>query len=132
MTHPFVILYADDDPDDRELFAQAVKEVDKDIQCNVVNDGYEALNYLNDPAKDIPDYVFLDLRMPKMSGKKCLEKIRETDRLKNIPVVIYSVSDTEESVEELSQSGATRFVTKPSSSEEIYYLLSMILSEKWV
>jgi CheY-like chemotaxis protein len=131
MSKPIKILFADDDPDDRVLFCDAVKEIDPEIDCHTVNDGHSALDWLmnNDPP---PDYVFLDLRMPKISGKKVLEQIRSNDKLKDIPVIIYTTSDDVEDSKNLSLSGANHFVTKPANTEEIYYLLSMVLAEKWI
>ncbi len=132
MNKPIKILFADDDADDRELFCNAVKEIDPQIDCETVKDGYTLLAELQDGSKQLPDYIFLDLRMPRMSGKKCLEEIRANDRFKDTPVIIYTTSDDVEDSKNLALSGANHFVTKPANSEEIYYLLSMVLAEKWI
>lgn len=132
MDKRILILFADDDPDDRDLFCKALEEFDPEIKCHMVEDGYQTLEYLKNPANDIPDYIFLDFRMPKMSGKKCVEEIRKDERLKHVPVIIYTTSDDVEDSKSLAESGATHFVTKPSNPEEIYYLISMVLTEKWI
>lgn len=131
MNKRVTILFADDDSDDRALFCKAVEEVDSDLICHTFEDGYEALKYLRNTKNPLPDYIFLDLRMPKMSGKKCLQEIRSDDRLKEIPVIMYSTSDDVEDSKDLAESGATHFVTKPTNADEIYYLISMVLTEKW-
>lgn len=131
MDKPIMIYFIDDDADDRSLFCKSLAEVDNDIICKTAPDGFSALAYLQDEKNDLPDYIFLDLRMPKMSGKKCLQEIRADGRLKEIPVIIYTTSDDELDSKDLAESGATHFVTKPSNPEEIYYLLSMVLTEKW-
>lgn len=131
MEKPIMILLADDDADDTGLFINALNEVDNQIKCVTVSDGQEAMKYLKDTGLPLPDYIFLDLRMPKMSGKKCLEEIRADGRLKNIPVIIYTTSDIVEDSEELSENGANHFITKPTNPEEIYYLLSSVLTENW-
>ncbi|MEO8770080.1 MAG: response regulator [Ferruginibacter sp.] len=131
MDKPITILYADDDSDDRALFCKAIEEVDPDIKCHTMEDGYMTLKYLKDEANTLPDYIFLDLRMPRMSGKKCLEEIRADERLKKIAVIIYTTSDDVEDSKNLAELGATHFVTKPTNPEEIYYLISMVLTEKW-
>lgn len=131
MENPITILLADDDFDDISLFREAIKEVDATIQLNTVSNGHEVLTYLGNPSNSLPNYIFLDLRMPKMSGKKCLEQIRLDSRLKNTPVIIYTTSDVVEDAEELSRLGATHFITKPTNPEEIYYLLSLVLNENW-
>jgi DNA-binding response OmpR family regulator len=131
MNNEINILFADDDADDRDLFCKALHEFDRDIKCYTVDDGFKTLEYLRNPANRIPDYIFLDFRMPKMSGKQCLEEIRKDERLKEVPVIIYTTSDDVDESIELTESGATHFVTKPENPEEIYYLISMVLTEKW-
>jgi CheY-like chemotaxis protein len=125
------ILLADDDADDRELFADAVKETDERLNCIAVDGGQAAIDYLSDVSHPLPDYIFLDLRMPGMSGRACLDMIKKDDRLKHIPVIIYTTSDYVEDSKETIGGGATHFITKPDNPEEIYYILSMILNEKW-
>lgn len=131
MERSLKILLADDDADDRELFLEAVKEADENVDCIAVEDGQQALQYLQDESHDLPDYVFLDLRMPRMSGKVCLQEIRKDARLKQLPVLIYTTSDYVDDSIALLDEGATHFITKPSNPEEIYYILSMILDENW-
>lgn len=131
MSKKLTILFADDDIDDRDLFCKAIAEVDPDIICHMFEDGNDLMKYLKDQGNVLPDYIFLDLRMPKMNGKKCLEEIRADARLNKLPVIIYTTSDDEEDSKNLAKSGATHFVTKPANPEEIYYLISMVLTEKW-
>lgn len=131
MTKHLNILLADDDADDRNLFINAVHEADENFDCIAVEDGQQAIKYLNDPTNELPDYLFLDLRMPKMSGRQCLEIIRSNQRLKDLPVIIYTTSDDVEDAKKLLTTGATHFITKPTNPEEIYYIVSMVLNEKW-
>ncbi len=126
------LLLVDDDADDCSLFVKAANEVDKNIFCIIASNGQEAIDILRDTEKELPDYIFLDLRMPKVNGRKCLEEIRTTEHLKHIPVIIYSTSKDVADAENLTQMGANHFITKPSNPDEIYYLLSQVLSEKWV
>jgi DNA-binding NtrC family response regulator len=124
------LLIADDDTDDRELFIDAVRQVDEDIECITAKDGFHALELLK--ASDIlPDYIFLDLRMPRFNGKKCLFELKQEERLKNIPVVIYTTSRDVQEAQELKKMGALYFVSKPSNPEEIYYLVAFVLEEQW-
>lgn len=131
MDKQMIVLIADDDVDDRTLFCNAVMDLDPTIHCDSVSDGQEALKYLRDTTLPLPDYVFLDLRMPKLGGKKCLQEIRADDRLKELPVIFYTTSDDVEDSMALVESGATHFVTKPTNPDEIFYLVSMILTEDW-
>lgn len=75
--------------------------------------------------------IFLDLRMPRLSGAKCLEEIKKVERLALIPVFVYTTSSDEEDIKNLEEKGAVMFISKPKDPGEIYYLISTILGEKW-
>jgi DNA-binding response OmpR family regulator len=131
MKKGLTILVVDDDEDDKNLFIESAKEVNKNIKCITASDGQEALRFLRDENNPAPDYIFLDLRMPRTSGKQCLEEIRKDKRLRQIPVFIYTTSkDVKDSIE-LKKNGAVHFISKPANPGEIYYILSMVLNEKW-
>ncbi len=131
MQKSIAILLIDDDADDRKLFFEAVREVDSSIACIGAGNGREALLYLKNETNRPPDFIFLDLRMPGLSGQKCLEEIKKDMRLAHIPVVIYTTSrEVSESIE-LKNLGAVHFMSKPTSPDEIYYMVSFVLSEKW-
>lgn len=123
-------MIVDDDEDDRQFFIEAVNEISNTIECTVAKDGRQALELLNNEAQVLPDIIFLDLRMPRFNGKRCLLELKATERLKHIPVIIYSTStEVTESIE-LKGLGAARFISKPHSPEEIYYILSVVLEEQ--
>jgi CheY-like chemotaxis protein len=126
------ILLADDDADDRQYFRAAVKEIDESIEFIESKDGQETLELLqNMDASSLPDYIFLDLRMPRYSGQQCLLQIKEDERLKAIPVIIYTTSKEVEHAEQMQALGAVHFISKPNNPEEIYYVLSLVLEEEW-
>ncbi|HEV9035737.1 MAG TPA: response regulator [Puia sp.] len=125
------ILLVDDDEDDRSLFIEAAKEVDSTIICHSASDGMEALAYLRDDRNDVPDFIFLDLRMPGLSGEECLIEIKREPRMADVPVIVYTTSrDVRESVK-LKQLGAAHFASKPVSQEEVYFMLSFVIGERW-
>ncbi|WP_153799173.1 response regulator [Foetidibacter luteolus] len=124
-----VILIVDDDEDDKQLFFEAVKEVDETIECRAASDGMEALKMLNDKKNSVPDYIFLDLRMPGIGGKKCLLEMRKKERLRNIPVIVYSTSTEIRDENEFKEAGVVHFISKPANPQEIYYLVSFVINE---
>ena len=125
------ILFADDDEDDIKLFFEAAKEVDNTIVCIGMSSSKEALDYLKNVTNRLPDYIFLDLRMPGLSGQQCLMEIKKDTRLIPIPVIVYTTSkDVNESIA-LKKLGAAHFMSKPTSPEEVYYMVSFVLGEKW-
>ena len=105
-------LLVDDDEDDAEIFSIALNEANPAIQCLTASDGLEALQMLGDPAF-IPDYIFLDLNMPLMTGKECLVEIRKRPHLLNTPVIIFSTSASQRDISETQNLGASCFITKP-------------------
>ena len=126
-----MLFLAEDDPVDRALFIDAVREIDKTIQCNTVNDGEAAINFLTDPDTQVPDFIFLDLRMPKISGERCLALIREDVRLKDIPVIIFTTTREVAISKNLKEMGASHFMSKPTNIDDIYFLISHVLNDKW-
>ena len=125
------ILLVDDDEDDRKLFIDATKEFDSTITCLAASDGLEALDLLHDTTRDVPDYIFLDLRMPGLSGEECLIEIKKESRMATTPVIVYTTSrDVQESVR-LKQLGAAHFMSKPIAPEEVYYMVAFVLGERW-
>ena len=105
-------LLVDDDEDDTEIFAIAMAEADSSIDCVFASDGAAALSMLEDKAF-VPDYIFLDLNMPQMSGKECLVEIRKRQHLSSVPVIIFSTSASQRDIEDTEAMGASSFITKP-------------------
>jgi CheY-like chemotaxis protein len=131
MKENMTIFIVDDDEDDKKLFIESAKEVNTNINCVTASDGQEAMRFLKDEHNPLPDYIFLDLRMPRISGKQCLEEIRKDKRLRDIPVFIYTTSTDVKVSKELKEIGAVHFISKPAHPSDIYYILSIVLDEKW-
>jgi CheY-like chemotaxis protein len=125
------ILLIDDDEDDRKLFLEATGDFDKTIDCIAARDAQEALLYLTNTANALPDFIFLDLRMPGLSGQDCLREIKMDSRLAAIPVIVYTTSRDEKESASLKKLGAVHFMSKPVLPEDVYYQVSFVLGEKW-
>ena len=130
MKNSLCFLLVDDDADDRTLFIEAVEEIDKTIECKTANNGEQALALLRNTENSLPDFIFLDIRMPRINGKKCLFEIKKDERLKHIPVIIYTTSKGVEESKELREMGAFYFISKPSNADEIYYLISFVMDQQ--
>jgi CheY-like chemotaxis protein len=107
------------------LFAEAVLEIDETINCVEAYNGLEALKVLKRNAL-LPNYIFLDINMPLMNGRKCLEEIKKHPSYRDIPVIIYSTTTDKKQIEECRQLGAD-FLTKPNTFDELTYSLRRIL-----
>ncbi|SDG78033.1 response regulator [Chitinophaga filiformis] len=128
LTKAKTVLIADDDPDDIEMFVEALQELDNHIRCLSVGNGYEALQLLNVVNAPKPDIIFLDLNMPKLNGKQCLIKLKQQDRFADIPVIIFTTSKLDDDNEEMRRLGAVDFITKPSKYGDLVHLLSNLLT----
>ncbi len=118
----------DDDIDDREIFTLALKDIDSSIKYTTAKDGAEALDFIENNGNFIPNFIFLDLNMPRVSGKECLIEMRKIVRLQNIPIYIYTTSSSDRDKLELLNMGATGFITKPYTIKKLVEILSQIIS----
>jgi len=125
------ILVIDDDEDDRKLFCEAVSDVDQTMECIGAAGGQEGLHYLTNVDNPVPDFIFLDLRMPGLSGQQCLEEIKCVPRLAKVPVIVYTTSRDENESAKLKNLGAAHFMSKPVAPNDVYYMVSFVLGEKW-
>jgi CheY-like chemotaxis protein len=121
------ILIVDDDDDDRALFFDAIREIDETIKCLSAIDGHDALKLLKSENNSLPDFIFLDLNMPRLNGKQCLAEIKKIPRLLHIPVIIYSTSGRKEDIEDTRRLGALQFITKPTLFDQIVDAIASIL-----
>jgi len=116
------IFLADDDEDDRTFFEEALNEIPLNTKVSSFSDGVELMAKLLS-EKPLPDMIFLDLNMPLMDGFECLHDIRNESNFQNIPVIIYSTSFYAAEVARLQEMGATRYLKKPSSYNQLKTLL---------
>lgn len=131
MNEPIYILLADDDEDDRLFFRDAFNEIKIKTNVTIVNDGVELMNYLLQENNVLPHILFLDLNMPRKSGMDCLREIKDSERLKNIPVSIYSTSASEQDIEETFVKGANVYIKKPSNFTSLKKVLTEVITINW-
>ncbi len=124
-------MIVDDDSDDREFFCDAVTELDSPAECLTAINGEDALKILRNEKEHLPDYIFLDLNMPKMDGRTCLAELKKDVKLKNIPVIIFSTSSQPKDIEETRELGAAYFLTKSSDFKKLQKEIVFVMSENW-
>jgi CheY-like chemotaxis protein len=126
-----LILIVDDDPDDIELFVEALGEVDDTIECTSSENGDEALKLLKSKNSRKPDFIFLDLNMPRLNGKQFLIELKRNSALSDIPVIILTTSKLKEDKEETKRLGAVHFITKPPIFADLIRSITRVLSHEW-
>lgn len=114
MSPSITCLVIDDDEDDQEFFLLALRKMRSSLTCQFANDGQEALEKLKKDTSFSPNYIFLDLNMPGMSGKQCLTEIKKIAHLQHTPIFIYSTSSDSRDIAETRRLGADEFITKPT------------------
>jgi CheY-like chemotaxis protein len=128
MVEPKICLLVDDDPDDQEVFLTALGDVSPTALCLIAPDGDRALELLHN-KETIPDYIFLDLNMPRMNGFEFLTAIKKSKILKDIPVIVYSTTSQQTQMEKAKKLGATEFFTKTYKYNELCLLLKKYFSD---
>lgn len=116
------ILLVDDSPDDQMLVLRAAKKAGLRARIIVANDGEEAVRYLeralHSGGNGFPCVVFLDLKMPKMDGTQTLRFLRAHERLRYIPIVVFTSSNEHRDIHASYAAGASSFIRKPVDSDE--------------
>lgn len=116
------IFHIDDDDDDIIFFNAAVEHLSAAASCFSFTNAEKALQKLTS-GEFLPDAIFLDINMPQINGQKLLGKLKATEALRDIPVIILSTSSDPNTKEQLKADGATGFLTKPPSLKELVNLL---------
>jgi CheY-like chemotaxis protein len=124
-----VILCIDNDPEDIDLFCDAVKVVDPSITFLSALGGQEALALLSsvEDIKQLPEYVFLDINMPRMDGKDTLKEIRKIERHRSMQIIMLSTGLSPRDHEVYKQLGADHFMSKATSFQDLCDKLKAIL-----
>ncbi|MEN2416290.1 response regulator [Flavobacterium mesophilum] len=116
------ILQIDDDIDDCEFFKEALQAVS--------NADYTAMHSAGEALKKLihhelnPDIIFLDLNMPIMSGFEFLAEIKTQKIIQDIPIIVFSTSQFEETKIKARNYGAKEFISKPSDFNELKKIIS--------
>ena len=117
------VLLADDDTDDCSFFDKALREIPIATHLTIVHDGEQLMNYLSGNSENLPDVLFLDLSMPRKSGFECLSEIKENEKLKDLPVVIVSTSNSKDTINMVFDIGAHVYIHKPGDFTQLKQII---------
>lgn len=125
------ILLAEDDEDDFILFQEALSEYKDTIRLDWVVDGEELMNILKIKIAELPDIIFLDINMPRKNGFECLTEIRQNEKLKHLPVIIFSTSNDPALISWMYNAGANLYLTKPSDFKSLKEKTQKAITMDW-
>lgn len=127
---PIEILLVEDNPGDAQLTQIAVEDSKMSIKLNVVEDGVEAMNFLQKQGKyakaPCPDLILLDLNLPRKDGREVLAEIKNDDILKRIPVVVLTTSQAEDDILKAYDLSANCYITKPVDFDQFVKIVQSI------
>ena len=134
---PIIILYADDDPEDRMLVKEAWAESRLANELHFVEDGEQLMDYLYRRGEyasladtPLPGMILLDLNMPRKDGREALKEIKAEPALRHIPVVVLTTSKAEEDILRAYDLGVNSFILKPVTFQSLVDL-TLTLSKYW-
>jgi CheY-like chemotaxis protein len=131
MQNQKTLFIIDDDEDDQLFLHEAMNDLNIPIDCYYANNGELALQQLRNEEIPVPDFIFLDLNMPKLNGKECLVEIKKLPKYAEVPIIIYTTSSNQRDKQEIMQLGAHYFLTKPTRISELCSSLLDIFSMDW-
>ncbi len=124
------ILLVEDDPGDVRLTQEALRESKVHINLHVVQDGVEAIRYLEQRDQYVavvrPDLILLDLNLPRMDGREVLASIKSNESLRKIPVVILTTSEAENDIVQSYDLHANCYITKPVDLDQFLKIVRAI------
>ncbi|GAO43853.1 response regulator [Flavihumibacter petaseus] len=126
--HHLICMLIDDDSDDQEIFALALKEADPAAKCISVNDAMEGLRLLR--SGTVPDIIFLDVNMHKINGLACLREIRKIGGLDKVRVIMTSTAADPAVIRQCFALGAEKYMVKPPGLEPYVKALQDTLKQE--
>jgi CheY-like chemotaxis protein len=104
-------------------------------ELTVAEDGAQALHLLFEEEEEsapLPNLILLDWNLPKVSGDEVLRRIKEHQKLRRIPVLVFSSSEAEEDIHAAYDNHANGYITKPESNSDVLAAIVETIEEFWV
>lgn len=115
------VLCVDDNEDYCYFILKAFESCSDPINYRILHRGIPAVDCLQECSENqiVPRLILLDLDLPDLHGKEVLKKIKESNKLRQVPVVIFSSSENPQDVEQAFNYGANAYVCKPSGYKKL-------------
>jgi CheY-like chemotaxis protein len=112
------ILFVDDDPDTLETMTRAVQVFGH--QAVIASNGQEALVKA---ASTRPDLIFIDMRLPDISGDKLISQLNTLELTRNVPICMLTASVEQEAEALAKAAGASEYLTKPIRLQKLIEII---------
>lgn len=119
------VLVVDDEPQARSMLRLIL--VRAGFEVIEAKDGYEALDEVE---RRLPDLMLLDIMMPGIDGFTVCKKLRAKERTADLPIIVLSAKTDAESIKRGLEVGATKYLTKPVSPDELTRRVREVLENK--
>jgi two-component system, chemotaxis family, response regulator Rcp1 len=127
---PVDVLLVEDSPGDVRLTREAFREANPAVRMHVASDGIEAMAFLRHEGANAdaprPDFILLDLNLPKMDGREVLALIKDDDSLRTIPTIILTTSEADADILHSYELNANAYLRKPVTLEAFEALVRSI------
>jgi chemotaxis family two-component system response regulator Rcp1 len=127
---PVDVLLVEDSPGDVRLTREAFREANPAVRLHVASDGVEAMAFLRREGANVdaprPDFILLDLNLPRMDGREVLALIKEDHTLRTIPTVILTTSEADADILQSYELNANAYLRKPVTLEAFEALVRSI------
>ena len=127
---PVDVLLVEDSPGDVRLTREAFREANPAVRMHVASDGIEAMAFLRQEGANSeaprPDFILLDLNLPKMDGREVLALIKDDDSLRTIPTIILTTSEADADIVHSYELNANAYLRKPVTLEAFEALVRSI------
>jgi len=123
----------EDDEDDRLLLAEAFEDSKFQCELEYFKDGVEFLEHID--KFDFQDRIelnqiiaLIDINMPRMDGIKALAKLRQKPACQNLPVMMFSTSESDDDLRKTYDLGISAYLPKPNSQDDMYTVVDFIVN----
>ena len=120
------VLLVEDEPADRLLLQQGLRELDLPWKLEDTQSGGQALARVEDQSRQPAQLVLLDLNLPGLSGLEILQRIRGNPRWRGVPVVMLTSSRRRSDIRACYEAGANTYIIKSSKFKEMLGNLTLL------
>ena len=130
------LLVVEDSPAYLYLIQKAFRKRAENTRWDLIvaTDGEEAVRLLfeeENKAAELPDIILLDWKLPRISGEEVLQRVKQHEKLRKIPVLVFSSSDTDEDIHSAYSGHANGYITKPGDNDVLASIVETI-EQFWI